>query len=71
MGHWKGLMTRKGSTLPEMMTRGCAKENWRLLVVFVFMLFEIDRTLKRYEGGLVHFDGSTSHIDLTRLLPMM
>ncbi|EEB71365.1 hypothetical protein RR11_2347 [Ruegeria sp. R11] len=28
-------------------------------------LFDIDETLKRYVGGLVHFDGSTSvHIAL-------
>ena len=59
-------MVLRGRHDPEIKTLGCADEFWPLPDIFVSTLFEIDIKLKRYEGGLVHFDGSTSHIDLTR-----
>ena len=59
-------MVLRGRHDPEIKTLGCADEFWLLPDIFVSTLFEIDIKLKRYEGGLVHFDGSTSHIDLTR-----
>ena len=40
-------------------------------VSFVSTLFDIDDKLKRYVGGLVYFDGSTSVYRASRLRPMI
>ena len=64
-------MALMGRDYLEILTLIAPIDYWLRLVVFVSVLFEIDIKLKRYEGGLVHFDGSTSHIDLVRFRPMI
>ena len=55
----------------EVIEAGRAKEVRAHTVIFVSTLFEIDNKLKRYVGGLVHFDGSTSVYRAHRVRPII
>ena len=55
----------------EVNEAGRAKKLGRITVDFVSTLFEIEKNMKRYVGGLVYFDGSTSVYRASRGNPMI
>ena len=56
-GNWAASAGRF-SGVSERELSGLRLKIERVLLIFVSTLFDIDGTLKRYVGSLVHFDGS-------------